>query len=128
MPRVTSTGSNLLEPGSLTSVLPLIGWITTLLLGTGVGGGGCWETTATATADERDVVDGLPAASVARTKNVYAPGASPLKFAGDAQGANVPGPAGPSRRQSNLVAASVELNVHDTAGPGGVADRPQPKP
>src|SRR3954470_22381189 len=97
MPRVMSTGSNFLDPGSRTSVFPLTGWITTVLFGTGVGVGlgvgvgvalgvGVGACCTSATANERVCSLWLPAASVARTQNTYAPGASPEKLSGDAHG------------------------------------------
>ena len=66
------------------------------------------------TVNERDagVASTLPAASVARTMNVYAPSASEPRIRGDVHGPNVPTAApGPSRRHSNVAFASLEVNV-----------------
>src|SRR3954470_730045 len=121
MPLVPSTGGNLLEPGSLTSVLPLIGWITTLWFGTGVGVGvgvGSWAMLpcGDVTVKERVLTVWLPAPSVARTENTYSPGCRPLKLAGDVHGPNAPTAApGPSSLHSNVEAVSVELNPNDGA-------------
>src|SRR5947208_14348758 len=75
--------------------------------------------------NERDVVVWLPAGSVARRKNVYAPGASPLKLTGEVHGANVPCPAGPSSRHWNVTPALLELNVNDALEPETVPDGPE---
>ncbi len=63
----------------------------------------------------------LPAASTARTSNVWAPAASPVRTLGDSQAAN----AAPPRRHSNAAGASVEVNwnvaVVDSTEPVGPA-------
>ena len=67
------------------------------------------------TVNDRDagVASTLPAASVARTRNVYTPSASEPRMRGDVQGPNEPTAApGPSSRHSNVEPASVEENVN----------------
>ena len=70
---------------------------------------------AVSTVNDRDagVASTLPAASVARTRNVYAPSASEPRMRGDVHGPNVPTAApGPSRRHSNVEPASELVNVN----------------
>ena len=78
--------------------------------GVGVGVGvACW-TAATVNERERLVVV-LPAASVARTVNVYSPGASPQKPSGETHGANAPVWPGPLRLHSIVAPPSLGANV-----------------
>ena len=64
------------------------------------------------------VASTLPAASVARTENVYVPSASGPSVRGEVQLAYVPVAApGPSSLHSNVEPASVEVNVNDGDAP-----------
>ncbi len=54
----------------------------------------------------------LPAASVARTLNVYAPSASEPRMRGDVHDCHVPAVAPVSRRHSNVEPVSLEENVN----------------
>ena len=80
-------------------------------------------TASTVNARVAGVASRLPAASVARTENVYAPSVVVVYACGEVQVAYVPAPAGVSSLHSNVDPASVAVNVNDGVGCGDAARR-----